>query len=403
MTATMALSPASAATPEGKDFSVVLGGPLFQLLRRVRLCDSALGLLHRRIIAAILIMWAPLLVLSAMQGGLIGPGRTMPLLDDIAFHLRFLVATPLLIVAELVVHKRLRFIVDQFRIRALVQPQDASRFADAVNEAARLRNSVLAEALLLVFVYAAGELFTLHRYVALGRGTWYTSASAGGGLSLAGMWLMFVSLPLFQFLVLRWYFRLFIWARFLWRVSRLDLDLNVTHPDKAGGVGFLGASLGAFVPIAAAHGVLFAGVMANRIFYAGATLPQFKVEVIGGAAFLILVFAGPLAVFVPVLARVKFKGLSQYGALGQTYVREFRDKWIAGTPPPDEPLIGSGDIQSLADLGNSFTGAQQMRVIPIRLMGVAYFLAAFLAPMAPLLFTMMSVDKLISSLIGMVF
>jgi hypothetical protein len=392
----------SAAPPEDKEFSLVLGGPLFQLLRRLRLSDGALGLVHRRIIAAILIMWAPLLALSAMQGGLFGPGRTMPLLDDIGFHLRFLVATPLLIVAELVVHRRIRLIVDQFRIRDLIKPQDESRFANAVNEAARLRNSVLAEVLLLAFVYAAGELFTLHRYVALGQGTWYTSAAARGGLSLAGMWLMFVSLPLFQFLLLRWYFRLFIWARFLWRISRLDLDLNVTHPDKAGGLGFLGASLGAFVPIAAAHGVLFAGVTTNRIFYAGARLTEFKMEVLGGAVFLVLVFAGPLTVFGPVLARVKLRGLGEYGALGQNYVREFREKWIGGAAPPDEPLVGSGDIQSLADLGNSYAGAQQMRLVPIGLMAVVYFVAAFLAPMAPLLLTMMSVEKLIGSLVGMV-
>ena len=402
MPPTMVRDPASAALSRDEDFSLVLGGPLYQLLRRVHLSDGALGLVHRRILFVTLITWAPLLAFSAMQGGLLGPGRTMPLLDDIGLHLRFLVAAPLLILGEVVVHRRMKLIVGQFRVRSLIQPHDEPRYAAALKEAAKLRNSILAEVLLVAFVYAAGELFTLHRYLALGRGSWYTSASAGEGLSLAGLWLMFVSLPIFQFLLLRWYFRLFIWARFLWRVSRLDLDLNVTHPDKAGGVGFLGASLGAFVPIAAAHGVLFAGVMANRIFYAGARLTEFKVEVLGGAVLLVIVFAGPLAVFVPILARVKLRGLGEYGALGQSYVREFRQKWIGGTAPADEPLIGSGDIQSLADLGNSYAGAQQMRLAPLGLMAVVFFVAAFLAPMAPLLLTMMSVEKLIGSLVGMV-
>jgi hypothetical protein len=67
---------------------------------------------------------------------------------------------------------------------------------------------------------------------------------------------------LYEFLLFRWYFRLFIWAQFLWRVSRLDLDLKPTHPDKVGGLGFVGTSVFAFSPIAAANGVLVAGFLA---------------------------------------------------------------------------------------------------------------------------------------------
>jgi hypothetical protein len=256
--------------------------------------------------------------------------------------------------------------------------------------------------LLVALVYAVGLVFTARRYMALGGGGWYAS-SDGGGLSLAGLWLVFISLPLLQFLLLRWYFRLFIWARFLWRMSRLDLDLNVTHPDKVGGLGFLGESLIAFVPLAAAHGVLFSGMIADRIFYAGAKLTDFQLEVAAGAVFLVLLFAGPLIVFAPRLAHVKRTGLREYGGLGQTYVREFRDKWLGGGAPADEPLIGSGDIQSLADLGNSFSGAEQMRVAPIRPSALAYFVIAFLAPIAPLLLTMMPADKLFAQLVALLF
>jgi hypothetical protein len=393
---------APTAAPDGQDFSLVLGGPLFQFLRKVRLADNALGLLQRRVATAILVMWAPLMGLSALQGGLIGPGRATPFIHDIGFQLRFLVVAPLLIVAELVVHRRLRPIVNEFRVRRLIRAGAAADYDEAVQQAARWRNSVLAEALMIVLIYVVGMLFTLHRYSTLGGGAWFASVS-GTRLSLAGLWLVFVSLPLLQLLLLRWYFRLFIWARFLWRIARLDLDLNATHPDKAGGLGFLSDSLAAFAPIAAAHGVLFAGMMVDRIFFAGATLPDFKMEVVGGAVFLTLLFAGPLTVFGPLLARVKRAGLREYGALGQTYVREFRDKWLAGAAPAGEPLIGSGDIQSLADLGNSFASAEQMRIAPIRPTALVYFVAAFLAPILPLALTMMSAERLIDQLIGVVF
>jgi hypothetical protein len=392
--------PDSTDEKRGSDFSLVVGGPLYQFFRRTRLSTEGMGLAHRRVIAVILIAWAPLMVLSALQGGLIGDGRGTPFIEDIGYQLRFLVVAPLLIIAEVIVHLRMRPIVGQFEIRGLVRPREAARFAAAIDGAARWRNSMLAEVALLAVVYAAGILFTLRRYLNMGVEGWW--ALPAGGLSLAGYWLVFVSLPLLQFLLLRWYFRLFIWARFLWRVSRLDLDLNATHPDKAGGLDFLGESLTAFVPIAAAQGVLLAGMMADRILFAGAKLTDFKVEVFGGALFLLLVFVGPLLVWIPKLARVKRAGLRTYGALGQTYVLGFREKWLSGAPQ-DEPLLGSGDIQSLADLGNSYSGAEQMRLAPIQPASVVAFLAAFLAPIAPLLLTMMSLEKLIGQVVGVVF
>ena len=401
----MSARPAPTATPEATrytaplGFDLVLGGPLYQSLRRVRLTDDVLGLAHRRIIAAILILWAPLVVLSAVQGGLLGAGEHS-FLRDIGFQLRFLVVVPLLILAELVVHLRLRPIVGEFRVRSLVPPSQVGRFEAAVDEAIRWRNSTLAEIILLAVVYGAGLLFTYSRYLAFGAGGWW--AGSAGGLSLAGRWLVFVSLPLLQFLLLRWYYRLFLWARFLWRVSMLDLDLDVAHPDRAGGLGFLSASLIAFMPISVAHGVLFAGMIADRIFLRGAKLTDFRWEIVGAAAFLLFVFAGPLLVFSPRLAHVKRTGLRRFGALGQSYVREFREKWLGGSRP-DERLVGSSDIQSLADLGNSYGGAAEMRIAPIRLSAAVNFVIAFLLPIAPLLLTVMPAEKLLERAIGLVF
>jgi hypothetical protein len=393
----------SAGDPAWQDFSLVLGGPLFQFLRRVRLSDDALGLLQRRLIVAVLLMWAPLLALSALEGRLVGDARAASFLNDIGVHLRFLVVTPLLILAELIVHLRMRPIVAEFRRSGLVRAEDSARCSDAMTEALRLRNSVLAEAILFALVYGVGVFFTLHRYESLGSSAWYASNAGGGRLSPAGLWLVFVSLPLLQFLLLRWYLRLFIWARFLWRMSHLDLDLNVLHPDKSGGLGFLSESLNAFLLIAAAHGVLFAGMMADRIFFGGAKLTDFEMEVFWGALFLVVVFAGPLTVFAPMLARLRRAGLRDYGRVAQGYVRVFRGKWIEGGAPADEQFVGSSDIQSLADLGNSYSVAAQTRLAPLSMTGVVSFVAAFLAPILPLTLTLMSPEKLLGQLLGLVF
>jgi hypothetical protein len=295
-------------------------------------------------------------------------------------------------------------VVRQFLERHLLADSALPRFEAALTSALRLRNSVLAEVGLIVFVYGVGVLLFWRQYVVLDTATWY-AAPTGAGLQLSrtGVWYGYVSLPLFQFLVLRWYFRLFIWARFLWQVSRLDLRLIPTHPDRVGGLGFLANTVYAFVPLAVAHGALLAGLLANRIFYLGAALPEFKAEIAVVVVFLLGVVFGPLLVFAPQLAQAKRTGNREYGTLAERYVREFDAKWLRGGAPADESLGGSGDIQSLADLSNSFEVVRTMRLAPVTNQAIFQLVAATLVPLVPLALTMMSLEDLLKRLLGIVF
>ena len=386
------------------DFSLVLGGPLFQLLRRTHLADDALMLVRQRIIVISLLAWLPLLLLSALEGNLWGGGTSVPFLFDIEVHVRFLVALPLLVLAELVVHRRMRPLLQQFVERNLVPESAMPRFEAAVVSAFRLRNSVLAEVLLIGIVYGVGVLFIWRHYVALDTATWYATGSAGGSqLSLAGMWFGYVSLPIFQFLLCRWYFRLFIWAHFLWQVSRIELSLLPTHPDRLGGLSFISGQIYAFTVLAVAHGALLAGNLANRIFFLGAELLQFKVEIAVLVVFMMCVILGPLLFFAPQLSQAKRKGSREYGVLAERYAREFDAKWLRGGASADEPLLGSGDIQSLADLGNSFQVVREMRIVPIKRDDLLRLVGATLAPIVPLALTMMSLEELLKKLFGVLF
>lgn len=387
-----------------RDFSLVLGGPLFQLLCRAHLSDDALMLARQRIIVISLLAWLPLLVLSALEGQVLGGSATVPFLRDVEVHVRFLVALPLLIAAELVVHQRMRSVVKLFLGRHLIPESAMTRFDAAVASAFRLRNSVLAEVLLIAFVYVVGVLIVWRQYMALDTATWYATPSVGGSkLSLAGMWYGYVSLPIFQFLLCRWYFRLFIWMRFLWQVSRIELNLVPTHPDRVGGLGFLSSTVYAFALLAVVHGTMLAGPLANRIFFLGAALTEYKIEIAVVVIFMLCVVLGPLLVFAPQLAHAKRKGLREYGTLAERYVREFDTKWLRGGAPADELLVGSGDIQSLADLGNSYEVVRTMRVAPVTKEAVLQLVVATLAPIAPLLLTMMPLEQLLKTLLGVLF
>jgi hypothetical protein len=385
------------------DFSLVLGGPLYQLWRGTRLADDTLRLLHRRVLVAVLLAWVPLVLLSIAEGHAWGP-VTLPLLYDVEVHVRLLLALPLLILAELTVHQRMRPVVGQFLDRGLIPDTARAQFEGAIGSAMRLRNSVAAEVLLIAFVYIVGVGLIWRTQVALDVTSWY-GGSAEGRLqpSLAGWWFGVVSLPLFQFLLMRWYFRLFIWARFLWQVSRIDLRLIPTHPDRAGGLGFLGSVAYAFAPVLLAQGVMLAGWIANQIFFAGATLPEFKVELIGLVALMVFAILGPMLVFGPTLEAAKRAGLREYGTLAQRYVLEFDGKWLRGGAPAGEPLIGSADIQSMADMGNTFEVVKAMRFVPFTGQTVLQLAVTTLVPVVPLTLTMISLEELLERLLKVVF
>ena len=95
-------------------------------------------------------------------------------------------------------------------------------------------------------------------------------------LTRAGYWFAFACVPIFQFVWMRWYIRILIWFWFMFRVSRLRLQLLAAHPDRAGGLGFLGKSSYAFTPLLFAQGALAAGQIAGRIFFEGRSLLSFR-------------------------------------------------------------------------------------------------------------------------------
>ena len=388
---------------EPPDFSLVQGGPLFQLLRRSHLSGDDLELLRLRLIVISMFAWLPLLVLSALEGNALGGNVAVPFLVDVEVHVRYLVALPLLIGMELVVHRRMRFVVKQFLERNLIPESAMKRFHAAIASAYRLRNSLLAEVLLIVLVYGVGFLIWRTRSE-LDTITWYAAPTGEGHkLSLTGIWFLWVSLPIFQFLLVRWIYRIFIWARFLWHVSRIDLSLVPTHPDRVGGLGFLSNTVYAFIPLALMAGVIVSGSIANRIFHLGAKLPQFQIEIATYVVIVLFVVLLPLMVFAPQLAQAKRVGIREYGTLAERYVREFDAKWLRGGAPADEQFVGTGDIQSLADLANSYEVVKTMRIVPVTREAILRLVVATLVPIAPLALTMMPLEELLKLLFGKMF
>jgi hypothetical protein len=386
---------------EPHDFSLVLGGPIFQLFRRSHLAGDGLELVHRRLLIIALVAWLPLLLLATLGSSAGNVGR-ISFFHDVEVHVRFLIALPVLVAAELLVHSRIRPVVRRFVERRIVLSQDLPRFDKAIESAIRLRNSIPVEVTLILFVYTVG-LWLWHSRIRPDTSTWYSMPGGSWNLTPAGFWYVFVSIPIVQFLLLRWYLRLFIWFRFLWHVSRINLHLIPTHPDRSAGLAFLGKSAYAFGPILFAQGAMLAGLVASRVLYRGESLLSFKLQIGGFIVFFVLAILGPLLMFTPQMARAKRKGLADYGLLAQRYVESFEQKWVLSDPGPAEELLGAADIQSLADLGNSYSLVREMRAVPFGLEDISRLAAATAAPLLPLLLTIFSPEELIMRIIKVVF
>jgi hypothetical protein len=368
-----------AQEPHGRpdDFSL-LGGPLHRLGCRLGLVRGGTNTVLLGL-ALGAFLWTVLLALTLVEG----IGHQVLSLAVIGAHVRLLVAIPLFFVCEAWIDPRMTAFVREI-LRAEVVPTTAMPALESeIACIARWRDGWLPEA---IWLLVAVLLSLLGAHLGLrGVTATYDRASAAGGMTLTGQWYWAVCLTLFRFLLLRWLWRLALWCHFLWRVSRLPLRLVPTHPDGAGGLGYLEVVHAEFLPLVLAISVVqsasFAEEMAAGAMTFEAILPSLALILVVDA----LLFLGPLGIFGPKLWACRVKGLSDYMAFAAHYVNAFDRKWLGQGAAPAMDLLGTPDLQSLADLSNSVAIVRQMRLVPVSqrlLLGLA---TAAVLPMLPLL------------------
>jgi hypothetical protein len=375
------------------ELSLMEGGPGDALMKRLKLVRPEFGAASARTAISLAVLtWLPLLVFSLIEG-LAWGGARIPFFYDLAAHARFLVAVPILVLAEIPIGRRLREVAKHFLDAGLVRDEERKRFASCVVDAVRFHDGRLAELTLLALAYIT--TYTAIFKTSLQSGSMWFVPSTTAGLSPVGYYYALVSLPIFQFLIYRWAFRLVVWTRFLWQVAKLNLFLTPTHPDGSGGLGFLGkGSIPFGVILFALSSVVSAGI-ASRILFSGATLEEFQLIYATLILLVLLVFIAPLIMFVAKLSRLKQTGLLEYGTLASRYTQEFDNKWVGRINVAEESLLGTADIQSLADLSSSYELVRKMRVIPIALSDFVAMALPGAVPVLPLAATVMPVSEIL--------
>jgi len=218
--------------------------------------------------------------------------------------------------------------------------------------------------------------------------------------TLTGQWYWIVCLTAVRFLLLRWLWRLGLWCHFLWRLSRLDLYLVPTHPDGLAGLGYLQSVHAHFTPLVAAISAIEAAAFAQEIARGSMAFEALGPAILLVVGLLALLFLGPLLILAPRLWAARLAGLETYMELGSRYANAFDSKWLRKPESTDESLLGTSDIQSLADLQNSLRTIDSLKWIPVGRRLLLETVAAALIPMLPLLLIKYPFADLIQSFIA---
>jgi hypothetical protein len=370
--------------------------------------ESWLGLMRaghprvvRRAILAVAIAWLPLALLTLVRGDFMRPDHANAFILDFGCYARFLIALPLLVFAEAQCAPRLTAIARQFIAAGLIAEADRPAYERAVVSTRRLLRSRAAEVAAFILAYAL-VLAVVASKPDAALPLWHGVIWGDRLLPTpAGWWGLLVSLPLLFVLLLGWLWRVALWTRFLWLMSRIELKLVPSHPDGVAGLGFLTTSLEAFLPLAFAFGVLAAGPVLNHVIHRGASPTQFRLQAVGVAVFAVVLFGTPLLVFLRRLIDAHHRAVLAYGAFAIRAGQQFERKWLAEQPVVDEQTLRDGDFSPTSGLYTIAGRAIQMRALPFAPRSVAVLGGAALLPFVPAELLRLPLDVVLRKVAGL--
>lgn len=385
------------STGEELGLSLVRGDLLFRLQRRIGLIPpEGLGLARRATFWA-LVAWLPVAVWAYWTGRVLPPVAGEPLLAHFGVHARCLVAIPLLVLAEGQAHRTTLQLLPHFVSSGLIPEPERPAFRAALAAAGTLRDATLPWLVMLGAVLSlntAAEVVQRSHEV-----TWGTTAGAApAGLGFGALWFLYVSRPIHLALLVAWLWRVYLLGSLFRRVAALDLSLVPTHPDRAGGLGFLARAPKIFAPVVLALGAVLAARWAHDVVYHDVHVHDLRVQMGAFVVVAVAFFSSPLLAFVPLLLKTKREALLDYSALVGRHGRLTRARWIVGREIDDDAILGAPEIGPIADTGPIYEAVAAMRVLPLGKTTLAPLLAAAVLPLVPVLAIEIPVTKILGAL-----
>ena len=366
----------SDATGQLPEFSPVENEAPVRLLRRLRIVPrDGLGLGRRAVIAAAL-TWLPIMAWAVATGRLPAPDGNESILRHFGVHVRCLLAIPVLIAGEAMLHAVLGRISGRFVTAGLVPPERRAAF-DAANESVRrLRDATLPWVVIVGIAVAT----VLLRRLDLADDAIAWALEPDGTLGFGGWWFVHVVRPIYFALSLAWLWRLVLVTLWFRKIAGVGLSLVPTHPDRMGGMSVVQMMPSAFVPFTLAASSILAAAWAHRVLSHGAHVQEFAFQALAFAGLWSLLLLLPLLMLAPLLARTRRAAIPAYGALVGEQGRLTHRRWIEKQPVGDEPLLAAPEIGPLADAFTMYQSVLGMQSVPIGKKTIAAVLGPIAVP-----------------------
>lgn len=378
-------------------------GPFYRLQHRLGLLSDTDLAAGRRALLFVAVAWIPAVLLAALQGHAVHEQHQQAILLDFSAY-AFAIAVAAFVLMEQTADQRMTWLIGEFVARGIAVEASRECLAAARRNMARRTGSRVAEGVILVVAYLVSYAWITLGVERVEAGTWFGRVGDGGmQLTLAGWWALLVALPLFWFLLGRWLWRFLTWGRLLGDVARCNLRLVATHPDRCGGLAFIGKYPTTYLLFVFAISTVVSATVLKAVVFSGASLMSFKFALLGLVLFLVVAFVLPLLVFTPVLRELKKQGLSRYGVLVSRHHLAFEEKWLGaaqGGGAPEDPL-GSPDISSLADLSASYDLVQNIRLIPVTKQSIVPLVLVAFLPVAAVAATQAPIKAILDEAKGL--
>jgi len=348
------------------------------------------------VVVAMTVGWLPPAILAAS-----GDAATHAFLTDFAALAKYLLAVPLLLIADWASAPRLAKIAAHFLDAGIVRRSQQPQFDSIVASAWDLGQSWLGGVGVIVLAYAI--VAALYWSVPVSDLPEWHQVSTGGATmrSPAHWWVFLVSLPLLLSLILGWTWRWFLWTRLLWQISRLDLHLVASHPDRAAGLTFVSYSVRACWPLACAFTAILAGNVANAALHHGTPLLDYKYLVVEATVFAVMFITAPLVVFSAPLLRTWRRGVFEYGALAEHCGREFEQRWLAArNPEAGESLLRQTDGSTVSSLYHIVDRVYDLRLVPVDFISVVMLVLAALLPFVLVILVTLPIEAILDQVAG---
>jgi hypothetical protein len=371
--------------------SLIRGGPFYRAQKAAHLIDAHRWNLGKRIIVAVAVAWVPVVLITALFNFRALPG----LLTDYPVNVRLLLGIPVLLAGQKLMDNVFRKIARHVGDSGLLTAPDIARLDKTLVTLIRLRDSAVPEAIMVFLVYIQVTAIARHNVSFV-----LPWAVSGTHPSSAGWYYGIVSLFVYQFLLYLSVWKWFLWVGFLFRLSKLDLQVVPTHPDRHGGLGFLGMSSIALAPSVFVAAAAIGGMWRVQILRHGEHLMNFKFPAIALVGVMLIIAFGPLVFFIPRLSKLRREGILQYGILGQIHSTEFHQKWVLHRAGHEEEFLAAPEISALIDFESSFENIEKLQPFPFDKGAFAAVILSIAAPMLPVVLAEIPLVEVLKGLLS---